>query len=259
MQDVYHDVKAGSLVLSPFFGGDIPGKTRNLYKSYTLSEVLSIPVIQKSLAGKYVFVGESGTMIHDSFLSPVSGKIMDGVESHAHFLDGILQKRYLHSWSITDTYFFLGIVGFILLMVSIYLLCPNYLSLGTSFIVGIWVVWSARALYFQYGVVVDIGVLLMAGSVVSFPLTYIYRFFIVEREKRLLTSAFSRYVDGRVVDKISRDGHAIQLSGESRRLSILFSDIAGFTTLTEKMNPSDLFYLMSSYLSRMTDILTKEG
>ena len=75
----------------------------------------------------------------------------------------------------------------------------------------------------------------------------------------MLSSAFSHYVDSRVVDQIARAGKKIELGGESRRLSILFSDIAGFTTLSEKLTPKDLFYIMSSYLSRMTNILTYHG
>lgn len=60
----------------------------------------------KNLGGKYVIIGESGTQIHDTVTSPVSGKLIDGVETHAHFLDGILQDRYLHSFDISDIRYF---------------------------------------------------------------------------------------------------------------------------------------------------------
>ena len=120
------------------------------------------------------------------------------------------------------------------------------------------IVGSARYAYFQYESIVEILPFLLAGSIFSFPITYIYRFFIVDREKRLLTSAFAHYVDPEVVHAIAERAEDITLGGESRELSILFSDIAGFTTLSEKLKPTDLFYLMSSYLSRMTDILTRE-
>ena len=60
------------------------------------------------------------------------------------------------------------------------------------------------------------------------------------------------------MEQIGRNAHTISLGGESRELSILFSDIAGFTTLSEKLTPTDLFFMMSSYLSRMTGILTSE-
>lgn len=184
---------------------------------------------------------------------------MDGVESHAHFLDGILQKRFLESWSVDSISFFVGLIIFMLFMISVYLLTPKFVSIFTAMIITVWIIWISRFLFVNYNIVIDIGLVLLAGSIVSFPITYIYRFFIIEREKRMLTSAFSHYVDSRVVDKIALSGRPINLWGESRRLSILFSDIAGFTTLSEKLTPEKLFSLMSLYLSRMTQILTGNG
>jgi class 3 adenylate cyclase len=247
------------LVLQPFFWWDSRGNPPRPYKTYSLSEVLSLPPILKSLKGKYIFIGESGTLIHDSFISPVTRRLMDGVESHAHFLDGILQKRFLESWSIDSISFFVWIIVFMFFMISVYLLSPKFVSIFTAIILTVWMIWISRFLFENYDIVIDIGLVLLAGSIFSFPITYIYRFFIIEREKRMLTSAFSHYVDSRVVEKISLSGRPINLGGESRRLSILFSDIAGFTTLSEKLTPEKLFSLMSLYLSRMTEILTGNG
>ncbi len=61
------------------------------------------------------------------------------------------------------------------------------------------------------------------------------------------------------MEEIASRGEDIQLGGERRVLSVLFSDIAGFTTISEKLHPQDLFYLMTSYLSNMTDILIRQG
>ncbi len=62
-----------------------------------------------------------------------------------------------------------------------------------------------------------------------------------------------------MVKKIADGNIPIELGGEKRELSILFSDIAGFTTISEQLPPQELFYIMASYLSRMTDILIGEG
>ncbi len=51
--------------------------------------------LMANFAGKYILIGESGTLIHDSLVSPVTGTLMDGVELHAHFLDGLLQNKML--------------------------------------------------------------------------------------------------------------------------------------------------------------------
>lgn len=89
-------------------------------------------------------------------------------------------------------------------------------------------------------------------------MTFIYRFFVVDSEKRFIEGAFSHYIDPKMVEMINMEEVAVTLGGEQRELSVFFSDIAGFTTISEKLSPKDLFWLMSLYLSRMTDILKKE-
>ena len=93
----------------------------------------------------------------------------------------------------------------------------------------------------------------------TFPLTFIYRFFVVDREKRYIENAFGHYIDPKMVEMIDMEEVDMVLGGEERELSVFFSDIAGFTTISERLSPQDLFYLMSSYLSRMTDILKDNG
>ena len=65
--------------------------------------------------------------------------------------------------------------------------------------------------------------------------------------------------DPKMVEMIDMEEVKMVLGGEQRELSVFFSDIAGFTTISEQLSPPDLFYLMSLYLSRMTDILKHEG
>jgi class 3 adenylate cyclase/CHASE2 domain-containing sensor protein len=247
--------RTDEMVLSPFFGWP------RVYPSMSLSRFLSLskPELVASFAGKYVLIGESGTLIHDALESPVTGTLMDGVETHAHFLDAILQWRYLHDWRIGETWVFVSLVILLIFIVTLYMLAPKYLSLFVAVSSTFFTIWVARYGYFHLGFVLDIVPFLMAVSIFSFPIAYIYRFFIVEREKRILTSAFAHYVDPHVVERIGASAHEIHLWGEAKNLTILFSDIAWFTTLSEQLSPGDLFYLMSSYLSRMTDILTRDG
>ncbi len=237
--------------LVPFFGW--PG----VYPSISLSEVLKMPKIQRvsNFAGKYIFIGESGTMIHDQFVSPVTGSAMDGVESHAHFLDGILQERYLKGYTLIDPIFFAFVIWLIVTMSIIYILSPKQVGIFVAFFLTILIVWMSRYLYFRYAIVVEILPLLLAGSIFTFPLTFIYRFFIVDRERRMIIGAFAHYLDPELVKEIADNADSIKLGGESRELSVLFSDIAGFTTISEKTSVKELFMLMSNYLSRMTGIL----
>lgn len=195
-------------------------------------------------------------MIHDSHISPVTGTLMDGVESHAHVLDGILQGRpFLETMEPENVYG--GVAVLTLFFTIFYLFAPNILSPFLAVLMMFFVVWGSRYLYFFHGYVMDIFPILLSVGLLSFPFTFIYRFFIIDRERRKITSAFAHYVDPAVVHQIAETSENIVLGGEERELSVLFSDIAGFTTLSEKLKPVTLFTLMSAYLSGMTEVLTR--
>jgi adenylate cyclase len=243
----------GSTIINPYFGPQWS------YSSISLSEVLKMNKIElvKNFGWKYVFIGESGTLIHDTIPSPVTGDDMHGVESHAHFLDGLLQDRMLSSLGTSGM--LVSILLISLIMVIVYTLVPTFLSPIIAIATMIAILYGSRILYDIGRTVVDIFPLFLAGGILSYPVTYMYRYFVVDREKRALQNNFAHYIDPHVVDDIVAHGWAIELGGERRNLSILFSDIAGFTTISETLAPQDLFYLMTSYLSNMTDILIKEG
>jgi adenylate cyclase len=78
------------------------------------------------------------------------------------------------------------------------------------------------------------------------------------REKRFIKGAFGKYVSPEVVDRISQDPAALKLGGQSRPLSILFSDLRGFTEMSERMKPEALITLLNEYLDDMTAIVLEE-
>lgn len=239
--------------MNPFFGP--PGS----YPSISFADVLNMSRVQAiaTFRNKYVLVGESGTAIHDAFVSPVTGTMMDGVESHAHFLDGILQEKMLKN--LDSSWLFLIVTILVFLTTSIYFFVPKYLSPLFAIISCIAVIYVTRWGYDVGRTVGDVFLFLLAGGLLTYPMTYMYRFFVVEREKRALQKNFAHYVDPEVVKQIALKNEEIQLGGERKNMTILFSDIAGFTTLSEKMKTQDLFLFMTSYLSNMTDILTAQG
>lgn len=75
------------------------------------------------------------------------------------------------------------------------------------------------------------------------------------KQRRLMRAAFDKYMSTEVVEEIMRDPEAIKLGGEKKEITIFFSDIAGFTTISEKMSPEDLVALLNRYLSAMTTII----
>ena len=80
-----------------------------------------------------------------------------------------------------------------------------------------------------------------------------------ESQKKFIKGAFSRYIAPDVIDQIMQNPESLQLGGENRRITIFFSDVAGFSTISEKLSPPDLVALLNEYLSEMTDIIISHG
>ena len=240
-------------IINPYFGAPWT------YPSYSMVDVLSSTntwELERMFRGKYVLIGESWTFIHDNITSPVTNTKMDGVELHAHFLDGLLQNKMLTKVSTN----YMMIISIILTIITVlcYFFLPRILSLIFAWTIMIVTLWVSRYMYDVHRLVIDIFPLFLSVFIATFTMTYFYRFFVVDKEKRYIENAFGHYIDPKMVEMIDMEEVAVSLWWEQRELSVFFSDIAGFTTISEKLSPENLFWLMSLYLSRMTDILKAE-
>lgn len=202
-------------------------------------------------------MGETGTLIHDKILSPAENTLIPGVYSHAFFLDSILQNKILTK--IDENIGFILPIFITIFAIIFYFFAPKFVSPIFAILSIFATIFALRYFYDQQKIVIDIFPILLGVSILSYPITYIYKFFIIEKDKRLIINAFSRYLSPHVVEMIDTNKIDVALGGEKKELSILFSDIAGFTTISEKMDTKDLFVLMTKYLSKMTDILTAQN
>ncbi len=111
---------------------------------------------------------------------------------------------------------------------------------------------------FGHGVIVD-----MVGPyvvlVVDFIVSYLYRYFAEFKDKSLLKGAFSKYVNAEVVDEILRNPALVKLGGEKRVVSVLFTDIAHFTSISEGLCPESLIALLNEYFSVMAKVVMDVG
>jgi adenylate cyclase len=81
----------------------------------------------------------------------------------------------------------------------------------------------------------------------------------VSRDRAFIKNAFSRYISEKVVDELLAKPELLKLGGEERIITVLFSDLADFTTMSEKMPPADLVHLLNIYLTEMTDLVLEQG
>lgn len=111
--------------------------------------------------------------------------------------------------------------------------------------------WQAGVVLPAAGAMVGVVIALLGGAVVNFVLE--------GRQKMFIKGAFKHYLSADVIEQIMRDPGSLKLGGERRELTIFFSDLQGFSTISERLGPEDLTKLLNDYLSDMTDIILEEG
>ena len=84
---------------------------------------------------------------------------------------------------------------------------------------------------------------------------YAYKYATEEKNKKMIRSAFSQFVTKAVVDELLSDPSKLKLGGERKNCSVFFSDVAGFTTISEQLEPEELVTLLNLYLTKMTNII----
>jgi class 3 adenylate cyclase len=132
-------------------------------------------------------------------------------------------------------------------------------QLGAVVVAGGTAAWIAAATFaFTRGLAVPLIAPPLAAWL-ALALLLGYRFTVTDRDRRLLRSSFALYLAPTLVDRLLESDRAPELGGEQRRVTVLFSDVAGFTTLSEGIEPGELVALMNTYLTAMTEIVESEG
>lgn len=223
------------------------------FKSYSLKDILEGKSID--LERKIVLLGEVWTLLHDSQFTPIHSDIkMPGVEIHANMLQTLLDGRNIQM----ITFFAHLIVLLWLSWICIFVIFRYslWIALGTLFMLASMILlWWASLFLFDR--ILDIFLLLLYIFLL-FPTLYMYRYTVVDRAKRKLKKQFSLYVSPDVVEDISRNPDSVILEGEERELSIFFSDIVWFTSISESLSPRELLELLNEYFSEMTRIIQEQ-
>lgn len=222
-----------------------------LYVSAT--DVLSSKVSKEILKDRIVLVGTTAPGLMDLRATPVQN-IYAGVEIHANMIAGILDQNIKQRPAYT-----LGAEFLILLLTGLLLalLLPALTPLwATALTIGVLTISIIFNLFvWQLGNLV----LPLASSLLLITAVYVlnmsYGFFVESRGKRQLAGLFGQYVPPELVDEMAKNPEAISLEGESRELTVLFSDVRGFTTISEGLDPKQLTQLMNEFLTPMTHVI----
>lgn len=119
--------------------------------------------------------------------------------------------------------------------------------------------WAAvTTMSFRYGTVLPLLAVPLAAAVTQASLLG-YRFAVTDQARRLLRGSFSLYLAPSVIDRMVEAERLPELGGEIKTVTVLFSDLEGFTSLSERLTPRDLVELMNNYLTAMTDLIEAES
>ena len=223
-------------------------------------DILSGDADQRKVAGKMVLIGTSAVGLEDFRATPIASE-MPGVEIHAQVIENILDKKFLirPNYALGMELVFLlvaglGIIWIVPLLGAIYAAIASVVVLGSFSAGSIWAFYSHRLL-------ID-GVFPVAALTVLLILITMANYIREEMEKRQIRGAFGQYLSPALVNQLAEDPDMLVLGGETRELTLLFTDIRGFTGISEsyKDNPQGLTRLMNRFLNTLSaPILEEEG
>lgn len=222
-------------------------KPGDFYDGVNLSRLIKGEVDPSYYAGKLVLIGPYTTGLQDSYNTPIDkGQMMYGVEYQANVIQCILDANYKE-----DAPDFFQIGALFIVCFAFYVFCNNrklrftipalivgeFLAIGSS-------MWLYSLGYITHALWIPMG--LMVLFVASVALNYIRA--AIERQN--VTRTFERYVAPNIVNEILKEGtDSLKLGGKLCNIAVLFVDIRGFTTMSERLSPEEVVYILNQYLS----------
>jgi len=227
------------------------------FRTVSAADVIKKRLKPDQLKGAIAFVGATEIGIYDIRPTPFDAT-QPGVELHATVAANALERRFLRYDGVTQMQELLCILLLPLLLGLVLAFMPGTFAGLAAFAGTVGLFSFANYLTFSHGLR-DMTVIY---PIMGIGLTYLgsesWRNLVVEKKGRQLKKAFSNYVSPDLVREIEKNPDKLVLGGEQREISILFSDIRGFTTVSESLTPPELVTLLNEYLSPMTRIVLEE-
>ncbi|WP_421998397.1 CHASE2 domain-containing protein [Reyranella sp.] len=205
------------------------------------------------LEGNVVFVGTSAIGLKDLRATPIDSAVA-GVEVHAQLAEQMLEQKFLSRPDFADgaELLYLAAIGALFVFLLPRLAAGRMAITAAVFIaIGLVVPWIA---FSRYDLLFDpiyppvtLAAIYVSGTALAFMRT--------ERERSAIRGAFGLYLSPDVVEQLARHPELLQLGGEMREITVMFTDVRGFTRISEQFDPHGLTRFMNRFLTPMTDLV----
>jgi adenylate cyclase len=230
----------------------VPYRAGSPFPYFSAAQVLAGKVPPAQLEGRIVLVGSTAPGLADLRVTPFSSTF-PGVEIHAHLIAGMLDgtTRSTPPWAGDARLLAVLLLGAVLTIVLLRFGPTVGLALTLVLLGGLLAAYAAAWSRFLV-VPMAAPMLTVAGL---YALNTAYGFFAATRSKRQISKLFGQYVPPELAAEMSQDPTHYTMEGQSREMTVLFSDIRGFTNFSEKLPPAELAEVLNAYLSTMTRLI----
>ena len=220
-------------------------------KQYNTKEML---VDRKEFIKDRTFIlGATAIGVYDLRVTPFQ-EIYPGVETHVNILANLMSKNFLRQHKDESRYMIWTMVALGILFSTLLHFLGAVSGLVATIIVAVALFFIDRFFLFGKGIVSSSAFPIIEVSLIYISMTF-YKYLTEERKKKYLKATFSKYVSPAIVDEILKDPENINLGGRKQKMSVFFSDVRGFTTISEKLDPQVLSSVLNEYLTPMTNIV----
>ena len=230
------------------------GKEKS-FKYISAVDVMNDRANADDLKGTIVLVGTTAPGLLDLRATPVSA-VYPGVEVHANMISGMLDGTIKEKppYVVGAEFLLLLLTGAALTLLLPFVNALQSLLVTAAALIA---VTAVNVAFFSYGnLVLPLASGLLMISVL-FAINMSYGYFVEGRGKRQITGLFGQYVPAELVEEMSKNPEGFSMEGESREMTVLFTDVRGFTGISEGLEPKELSRLMNEFLTALTEVIYK--
>lgn len=225
------------------------------YDGFNIADLIDDKIPSDYYAGKIVLIGPYSAGLQDEYFTPIDrAKAMYGVEVQANAIEAFLRADYKE-----EANGLLQALVLFILMTALLALLLKLKMMPSSVVTAIIIAGSLAAAYvlFDHGIIIH-PLWIPLGALVAYVVSIAVRYIQAYLERVRVTRTFERYVAPEIVDEILKEGiENLSLGGKNCDIAVLFVDVRGFTTMSERLTPEKVVYILNKYLTMASDCVER--